>query len=102
MKYSYWQATHNGAVTFDYKVLFYCFDRNGSVVINFTLVFLKGNKTLEDLVKILETSIADNGTINSLTVARGTLRLILPSESLYHFLYCIYVGQLRGNKTDRI
>lgn len=50
-------------------------------MVNFTLVFLKGNKTVEDLVKILETSISDNGTINSLIVARGTLRLILPSES---------------------
>lgn len=50
-------------------------------MINFTLVFLKGNKTVEDLVKILETSVSDNGTISSLSVARDTLRLILPSES---------------------
>ena len=50
-------------------------------MINFTLVFLKGNKTVEDLVNILETSISENGTINSLRVANDTLRLILPSES---------------------
>ena len=49
-------------------------------MINFTLVFLKGNKTVEDLVNILETSISENGTINSFPVAKDTLRLILPSE----------------------
>ena len=50
-------------------------------MINFILVFLKGNKTAEDLVKILEISVSNNGTINSLFVARDSLRLIFPSES---------------------
>ena len=51
------------------------------MIINFTLVFLKGNKTAEELVKMLEMSVADNGTIDSFRVARDSLRLILPSES---------------------
>ena len=64
-------------------------------MINFTLVFLKGNKTVEELVKMLETSVADIGTINLLHVARDTLRLILPRESRCHFVYTIYMGQLK-------
>ena len=66
-------------------------------MINFTLVFLKGNKTVEDLVNILETSISENGTINSFPVAKDTLRLILPSELSCHFVYFIYVGQVEDN-----
>lgn len=40
-------------------------------MVNFILVFFKGNKIVEDLVKILEIFIFDNGIINLLIVVRG-------------------------------
>ena len=50
------------------------------MVISFTLVFLKGNKTVEDLVTILETAFSGNGTM-AFTIARDSLLLVLPSKS---------------------
>lgn len=67
-------------------MLFYNFDRNGSVVVNFTLVFLKGNRTVDQLLKVLEIAV-DNKTVHLLLVERGTLRLTLPSESGCYFVY---------------
>ncbi|XP_078379812.1 hemicentin-1-like isoform X12 [Oculina patagonica] len=51
---------------------------NGSIVVNFTLVFLKGNQTVDQLLKILEIAV-ENRTIHLLPVERDTLRLILPT-----------------------
>ena len=49
-------------------------------MVNFTLVFLKGNRTVDQLLKVLEIAV-DNKTVHLLLVERGTLRLTLPSES---------------------
>ena len=68
-------------------MVFYYFGSNaGSVVVNFTLVFLKGNKSVNELVQILESSVK-NGTVHLLAVEKETLRLTLPGE----FLCCIFV-----------
>lgn len=67
----------------------FCFtfmDRNGSIVVNFTLVFLKGNQTVDQLLNILEIAV-DNKTIHLLPVEKDTLRLILPSELWCYFVY---------------
>lgn len=55
-------------------------------MVNFTLVFLKGNKTVGELVQILQISVY-NGTVNSIPVERGTLHLILPSEFMIFVVY---------------
>lgn len=61
---------------------FYCFDSSDAsdnVMVNFTLVFFKGNKTVDELHQVLEKSV-ENGSVYSLLVQRGTLRLTLISE----------------------
>ena len=61
---------------------FYCFDSSDAsdnVMVNFTLVFFKGNKTVDELHQVLEKSV-ENGSVYSLPVQRGTLRLTLISE----------------------
>lgn len=58
---------------------FYCFDSSDAsdnVMVNFTLVFFKGNKTVDELHQVLEKSV-ENGSVYSLPVQRGTLRLTL-------------------------
>lgn len=51
-------------------------DTIDNVMVNFTLVFFKGNKTVDELHQVLEKSV-ENGSVYSLPVQRGTLRLTL-------------------------
>jgi len=44
------------------------------------LVFIKGNKTVDELVQVLQNSV-DNGSIQMIPVERPTLRLVLPTTS---------------------
>ena len=69
-------------------ILYYSVDRNGSVVVNFTLVFIKGNKTVDELVQVLQNSV-DNGSIQMIPVERPTLRLVLPSEFMILYTYLL-------------
>ncbi|KAM7442287.1 Hemicentin-1 [Porites harrisoni] len=53
---------------------------NGSVVVNFTLVFIRGNKSVDNLLQVLKESV-DNGSVLAIPVERETLYLILPSTT---------------------
>ena len=60
-------------------------DRNGSVVVNFTLVFIRGNKSVEGLLQVLKRA-GDNGTVKEISVERETLRLVLPPSGEFSVL----------------
>ena len=52
---------------------------------NFTLVFIRGNKTVEELLQVLKSSVA-NGTVHTIPVERGTLSLVLPFSGEFSIL----------------
>ena len=63
-------------------------------MVNFTLVFIRGNKTVEELVKVLEDAVK-NGTVNSIAIERETLWLVLPRElTVLHICFVSREGLL--------
>ena len=52
---------------------------------NFTLVFIRGNKTVEELLQVLKSSVA-SGTVYTIPVERGTLSLVLPFSGEFSIL----------------
>ena len=48
-------------------------------MVNFTLVFIRGNKSVDNLLQVLKESV-DNGSVLAIPVERGTLHFILPCE----------------------
>ena len=48
-------------------------------MVNFTLVFIRGNKSVDNLLQALKESV-DNGSVLAIPVEIETLHLILPCE----------------------
>ena len=69
--------------------------RNGSVVVNFTLVFIRGNKSVDNLLQVLKESV-DNGSVLAIPVERETLHLILPCELTLCILLISLLKQVVG------
>lgn len=49
------------------------------------MVFIRGNKTVEELLQVLKNSVA-NGTVKDIPVERGTLGLVLPFSGEFSIL----------------